>query len=189
MRTRRIVVAAVVVLSLGLGGCGLVESALGQRGSVQTLAKNYDMPEGFLGSARDAATLEFAVDPETAVALWDEHVSDELPRGRGKPFGEGIYDDLDSVDFDRQVVALWWGTEATCPQAVTDVRSPDRATVELHTTEEGHACLDMATSFRMLLAIDRDRLPEVSELPVNLVEVTDGHRRDAGKVDLWAEGR
>ena len=186
MRTRRIVVAVVVALSLALSGCWLGQDVLGQRGPVKTLAKNYEMPAG---GANDDATLEFAVDPETAVALWDEHVSDELPRGRGKPFGEGIYDDLDSVDFDRQVVALWWGTEATCPQAVTDVRSPDRATVELHTTEEGHACLDMATSFRMLLAIDRDRLPEVSELPVNLVEVTDGHRRDAGKVDLWAEGR
>jgi hypothetical protein len=186
MRTRRIVVAVVVALSLTLSGCGLGQDVLGQRGPVKTLAKNYEMPAG---GANDDATLEFAVDPETAVALWDEHVSDELPRGRGEPFGEGIYGDLDSVDFDRQVVALWWGTEATCPQAVTDVRSPDRATVELHTTEEDHACLDMATSFRMLLAIDRDRLPEVSELPVNLVEVTDGHRRDAGKVDLWAEGR
>ncbi len=185
MRTRRIVVAVVVALSLALVGCGLVESALGQRGPAKTLAKNYEMPARV---ANDDASLELAFDRDTAALLWDEHASDDLPRRRGEPFREGIYNDLDSVDFDSQVVALWWGAEATCPRAVTDVQSPDSVTVELHTTEEDHACLDMEIPFRMVLAIDRDLLPELSELPVNLVVVTDDRPRDAGKVDLWTEG-
>ena len=181
----RAAAAAVVALSLGLGGCGLVDSVLGQRGPAKTLAKGYEMPAG---GANDDVSLELAVDRDTAALLWDEHVSDDLPRGRGQPFSEGIYGDLDSVDFDRQVVALWWGTEATCPQAVTDVQSPDSATVELHTTEEDHACLDIGIPFRMVLALDRDHLPDLSDLPVNLVEVTDGRPRDAGTVDLWTKG-
>lgn len=186
MRTPRIVVAGVVALSLALGGCGLVESALGQRGPANTLAKSYEPPAG---GANDDVSLALAVDRDTATLLWDERVSDDLPRRRGEPFSEGIYGDLDSVDFDSQVIALWWGSEATCPQAVTDVQSSGSTTVELHTTEEDHACLDMEIPFRMVLAIDRGQLPELSELPVNLVEVTDGHRRDAGKGDLWTEGR
>jgi hypothetical protein len=184
MRTRRIVVAVVMALSLALGGCGLVESALGQRGPATTLAKNYEMPAEVVRLADQDVSLELALDQDTAALLWDEHVSDDLPRRRGEPFLEGIYGDLESVDFDSQVVALWWGGEATCAQAVTDVQFPESATVELHTTEEEPACLDMEIPFRMVLAIDRDRVPALSELPVNLVTVTDGHRRDAGKVDL-----
>ena len=188
MRTPRIVVAVVVALSLALGGCGLVESALGQRGPVTTLAKNYEMPAEVIRLADHDVNLELAFDRDTAALLWDEHVSDDLPRRRGEPFREGIYSDLDGVDFDSHVVALWWGGEATCAQAVTDVQFPENDTVELHTTEEEPDCLDMEIPFRTVLAIDRDRLPALSELPVNLVKVTDGHRRDAGKVDLWTEG-
>jgi hypothetical protein len=188
MRASWIVVGAVVVLSLALGGCGLVESALGQRGPVDTLAKSYETPAEVVRLADHDVSLELAFDRDTATLLWHEHVSDDLPPRRGEAFREGIYGDLDSVDFDSQVVALWWGSEATCAQAVTDVQFPASATVELHTTEEELACLDMEIHFRMVLAIDRDRLPALSELPVNLVKVTDGHRRNAGKVDLLTEG-
>ncbi|WP_130650250.1 hypothetical protein [Egicoccus halophilus] len=182
--------AAVLTLSLALAGYGLLEGWLGQRGPVQTLAKRYEMPAGSPPVANEevaVVTLELALDRDTAALLWDEHVPDDLPRRRGKPFDEGIYGNLDGVDFDSQVVALWWGGEATCAQAVTDVQLPEPATVELHTTEEAPDCLDMAIPFRMLLAIDRDRLPDPAELPANLAIVRDGHRRNAGQADLSTE--
>jgi hypothetical protein len=78
------------------------------------------------------------------------------------------------------VIALWWGSEATCPKSVTDVQLDGRATVEVHTTEVGSTCDDVGIPFRMVLAIDRDRLPDVSQLPGNLVVVTDGNRRHDG---------
>lgn len=173
---------AVVALSLALGGCGPVESVLGQRGPVVTLAKNYATPSAVDRPPSHDVRLELALDQDTAERLWEEHVPDDLPRRDGEAYRVGIHGDLDSVDFDTQAIALWWGSEATCPQSVTDVQSSGQATVELHTTEEEPTCRDVEIPFRMVLAIDRDRLPDGSQLPGHFVVVTDGNRRHAGQV-------
>ena len=186
--TSRTVVGAVVTLSLALSACGLVESVLGQRGPVATLAKNYETPAAVDHPPSPDVTLELAFDHDTAELLWGKHVPDDLPRRRGEPYRAGIHGDIDRVDFDNQAIALWWGGEATCPQSVTDVQLSGRSTVELHTTEEEPTCADMEVSFRMVLAIDRDRLPNVSQLPGNLVVVTDGNRRHAGQVVPFTDG-
>ena len=188
MWTSRSVVGTVVALSLALGGCGVVDSVLGQRGPVITLAKNYETPSAVDRPPSDDVRLELAFDHDTAEHLWDEHVPDDLPRRRGEPYREGIHGDFDSVDFDTQVVALWWGLESTCPQSVTDVQLSGQATVEVHTTEEEPTCDDMGIPFRMVLAIDRDRLPDASQLPGDLVVVTDGNRRNDGQVGPFTRG-
>jgi hypothetical protein len=101
-QTSRTVVGAVLALSLALGGCGLVESVLGQRGPVVTLAKNYETPSAVDRPSNHDVILELAFDHDAAERLWGKHVPDDLPRERGEPYRAGIHGDLDSVDFDNQ---------------------------------------------------------------------------------------
>jgi hypothetical protein len=87
--------------------------------------------------------VEIVYDEETARAAWADNVPDGLPARSGHPVQVGIYGDLDEVDGTLDVVE----TSAI----------PDRA----------DGCNDSRVPYRVVLALDRDRLPEPDDLPMD----------------------
>jgi hypothetical protein len=128
------------------------------------------------------AILEIADDRETAERAWRENVPDTLPPAEGVPDAPGRYGSLDEVDFERQAVVVWSsGESGTCPAWLFDVRTRDDGGVEIEfrsvtdLMDEDVMCTMDYRPYRMVLAVDRDRLPDVTELPTEDVHgVPDG---------------
>jgi hypothetical protein len=119
-----------------------------------------------------AAILEVAYDRETAEEAWRENVPDELPERTGDPDRPGVYGSLDDVDFDREVVVVWSaGGSSSCPPWLARVETDAAGTVTLETdAAEAEACTDDYSPYRMLLAVDRERLPAADDLPTEDVD-------------------
>ena len=168
--------------------------------AVQPLAKMDGWSPGVsaaFGDYHPFAVLEIAYDQPTAEQAWDAVVPDELPNRRGYPAQVGLYGSLDSVDFSRQAVVVWSSVQSgSCPSWLADITT-DGATVEMTSGELGEIRIPVATPLRkkdvpmdctaddnpysMVLAVDRDRLPERSELPTDDV-VIDGQTLGIGYV-------
>jgi hypothetical protein len=123
---------------------------------------------------------EVAYDEATARAAWDDTVPADLPERDGEPHEPGRYGDLADVDFREQAVVVYSaGQSGTCPAWVSDLVFED-GTVEV--TEDGHtpgdACTDDYRAYRLVLAVDRERLPPPEALPTEQVLV-DGYDRPA----------
>ena len=119
---------------------------------------------------------EIAYDEATARAAWVDAVPADLPDREGEPRESGRYGDLEGIDFDRQVLVVYSsGQSGACPGWVADIAVDDR-TVEV--TEGRHmpgdGCTDDYNAYRLVLAVDRDRLPPLEDLPTEQVLV-DGH--------------
>jgi hypothetical protein len=132
--------------------------------------------EGWRDQTGDVGTpfaiLEIAGDRDTAERAWRENVSDGLPAAEGVPDEPGRYGSLEQVDFDRQAVVVWSsGESGTCPAWLFDVRTRDDGAVEIELRsvtdlmEEEVMCTMDYRPYRMVLAVDRDRLPDAADLP------------------------
>lgn len=115
--------------------------------------------------------LEIAYDEATAARAWGENVPSQLPRRDGEPTEPGVYGDLADVDFGREALVVWSaGQSGTCPGWLADI-STDNNAVQLKTARQGDFCTDDYHAYRMVLAVDRDRLPAASALPLDDVPV------------------
>jgi hypothetical protein len=87
---------------------------------------------------------------------------------------------LNDVDWDRQALVLWRsGESGSCPETLVDVDVVDGA-VRVATerdTGPNMACTDDYNPYRMVAAVDRDRLPDADALPADLDGVPDGQAR------------
>lgn len=135
--------------------------------SVETLAK----VEGWRpGLEEDAfAVLEIAYDDDAARALWEENVPADLPRREGTPLDAGVFGELGDVDFAEQVVALYSsGQSGSCPGWVRDVDHDGAGTVDVTRAEDmrgGDGCTDDYNAFRVVVALDREDVPDRADLP------------------------
>ncbi|QBI18832.1 hypothetical protein ER308_04260 [Egibacter rhizosphaerae] len=165
-------VAAVVVT--GCGGTPGEQDAAG--GGVVVLAK----AEGWRDGLRDAAghayaLVEIASDERTAQRAWEDNVPQSLPDADGDPAEPGRYARLESVDLDRQAVVVYSsGQSGTCPSWVTGIETTDdRIEVALASTaDQGEACTDDFQAYRLVVAVDRDRLPDPAQLPIERIDVS-----------------
>lgn len=113
-------------------------------GAVVTLAKVDGWRADFAVAVDSSfGVLEVAYDADSARALWDENVADDLPVRTGEPREPGVYGDVGSVDFDEQVVALFSsGQSGSCPTWVQGVETAADGTVALTTARDVGACTD-----------------------------------------------
>jgi hypothetical protein len=187
MRQLAVPAAALVLLAVvacadpdasnGADGPGAAPDARPTAEGVVPLAK----VEGWRAGLGDAGTpfgvLEIAFDRDTAELAWRENVPDGLPAVGEVPDGPGLFGDLDDIDFDRQVVVVWSsGESGSCPGWLGDVRTAPDGAVQVERrditsmrqqTSDGMfmACTDDYRAYRMVLGVDRDKLPDISDLP------------------------
>jgi hypothetical protein len=114
--------------------------------------------------------IEIAYDREAAELAYEEHFPDGLGPGTGT--GPGSYGSLDDVDFERQAVIVWSHGESSCPGWLADIDTMGgRVRVELGDT--GRDCDEAFHPYRMLIAVDHERLPAPEALPMSTVEGVD----------------
>lgn len=128
-----------------------------------------------LGYVGPFAILEITPDRTAAELAWRENVPDSL--SAGSEDGPGMYGDLDDVDFERQAMVVWSsGESGSCPDWLIDLHTTEDGTVEV-VVESGrwipepsdpnvaYVCTDDYNYYRTVLAVDRDRLPDLGSLP------------------------
>jgi hypothetical protein len=130
--------------------------------------------------------VEIAYDEATARTAWEDAVPGDSPERSGEPREPGVYGDLDDVDFAEQVLVVYSsGQSGACPGWLADMSVQD-GTVELAEDRHmpGNACTDDYNAYRLVLSVDRDRVPAEDDLPTEQVRV-DG-RDIAGLVTAYA---
>lgn len=169
MRVGRSIVTAVAVLGLLGAGCG--GPTAGTADGVEALARDDGWREGSDAEPR-FVVVEIAWDRATAQQAWEENVDASLPDADGTPDAPGRYGSLEQVDLDEQaLVVVSSGTSSSCPAWVADLRTDeDRLLVELDRAP-AQACTDDFVPYRMVLAVDRDRLPGPDGPTVTQVDV------------------
>lgn len=149
--------------------------------AIETLAKASGWREGLSEEHGSAfAVVEVAYDRDTGEAAWRDNVPDDLePRDDDLPAEPGAYGGLDEVDFDRQVVVVWSsGESGGCPGWLADIDSTDGTIRVQEGAVAQMACPSDYNPYRLVLAVDRDRLPTSDELPSAQLEgVPDGKVR------------
>lgn len=119
------------------------------------------------------AMLEVAYDPEVAERAWDENVHDTTPRGDELPEEPGVYGGLADVDFDEQVVVVWSsGESGSCPEWIRDVDTIEQR-VRITLDMRGFVCTDDYNAYRVVAAVDRDRLPGPDEIESSQIDAPD----------------
>lgn len=183
-------------LALALSACGAPTDDIaaddGAVGSVEVLAK----AEGWRPGLEDAAghpymLLEVAAEPDLAQQAWDDNVPDSLAEADGEPDQPGVYTHLDDVDLDEQVlVVLSSGESSTCPVWVDDITTvDDRVEVELaRAADADQACTDDFQPYRLVLAVDRDRLDR-DALPIERIDAPSENLTDVqGRAVVYPVG-
>lgn len=146
---------------------------------IETLAKATDWRDGLAEELGQFGVFEVAYDLETAEAAWRDNVPDDLePRDDELPADPGVYGELDEVDFDQQAVVVWSsGESGSCPEWLSDIDHADGSIV-VERERSGGMCTDDYNPYRVVLAVDRERLPSADELPsARLDGVPDGEVR------------
>ncbi|MEX0926927.1 MAG: hypothetical protein WD208_09475 [Dehalococcoidia bacterium] len=166
---------ATVVLLLGLVGCNL----LGAGDSVLPLMKAEGWRDDLGPGPPPFAIVEIAFDRETAERAWVENTPEDLPRRTGAPEEPGIYGDLAQVDFDTQAAVVWSsGESSTCPGWLAGIDVTDQGTVEIQTEDTAGffgSCTDDFGFYRMVVVVERGRLPKPDELPTeDVVGISSG---------------
>lgn len=111
--------------------------------------------------------LEIAYDRDTAERAFAENVPDDLPTGVDDVAEDGLHAGLDTVDWDREVLVVWsGGRSGSCPVWVEDLRTEDDSIVVATASPSQGACTMDFVAYRAVLAVDRDRVPAVEDLPV-----------------------
>lgn len=114
--------------------------------------------------------IEIAFDRETAERAWSDNVPADLPQGDGAPIEPGRWGSLDEVDFGTQAVVVWSsGESGSCRGWLTGIDTAD-GKVWVETDGGAMVCTDDYNQYRMVLAVDRDRLPDPGDLPTDRVE-------------------
>ncbi len=119
------------------------------------------------------AIAEVAYDEESARTAWRDAVPADLPEREGEPRESGRYGDVEAIDFDRQVLVVYSsGQSGACPGWLADI-AVDDGTVEFIEGRHmpGDGCTDDYNAYRLVLAVDRDRLPPSGDLPTEQVLV------------------
>jgi hypothetical protein len=175
---RNVLVAAAVLCSVA--GCTSSPDAADTSGwpasdGVVVLAKADGWRDGLDRQALQEyfSVVEIAYNAATARTAWADAVPADLPERDGEPRESGRYGDLDGVDFDRQVLVVYSsGQSGSCPGWLGDVSTAD-GTVQLMTDAyvPDEVCTDDYGAYRVVVAVDRDRLPDEAELPTEDVRV------------------
>ena len=111
------------------------------------------------------AVFEVAYDRATAEQAWRDNVPAALQaRNDELPAEPGRYATLDDVDFDRQVVVVWsTGESGSCPEWITDITTVQNE-VRVATDATAEVCTSDYNPYRMLVAVDRDRVPAAGDV-------------------------
>ncbi|WP_052668574.1 hypothetical protein [Nitriliruptor alkaliphilus] len=145
--------------------------------AIDTLAKAQGWRDGLTEEVETMfAVFEVAYDRETAEVAWRDNVADDLePRDDDLPAEPGLYGTLDEVDFDRQAVVVWSsGESGSCPEWLTNIDGAG-GTIRVQREATAEMCTDDFNPYRLVLAVDRDRLPAPEELAAAQLEgVPDG---------------
>jgi hypothetical protein len=115
-----------------------------------------------------AGVLEITEDREQGERAHADNVPDGLEPGDGEdPSRDGRHADLDTVDWDTEVIVVWSaGRSGSCPEWVEHVEVVDGA-VEVRTaTAAQGACTDDYNPYRAVLAVDAGLLPDTTDLPM-----------------------
>lgn len=161
--------AAAVAVLLGAAGCG----ADADGATAVVLARADGWREGaYEAAGRPYVLIEIAADRARAEQAWNENVTATLPPADGDPGEPGVYGMLDDVDFERRAVVVYSsGTSGTCPAWVRGIETTNgRVEITLGSSAE-RACTDDYRPYRLVLAVERDALPGLSELPVERIDV------------------
>lgn len=145
--------------------CFEIEDAPSPPGEgIQTLAKASGWRDGLAEEFDVFGVFEVAYDRATAQAAWRDNVPDDLDaRDDELPAEPGVYGDLDDVDFDREAVVVWSSGESSCREWLVGIDTTDDGIV-VEREGPGGACPSDYNPYRMVLVVDRDRLPLVDEL-------------------------
>lgn len=115
--------------------------------------------------------LEIAFDPESARQAWDDNTSADLADQEGLPEEPGVYGDLGDVDFETHVVAVWSsGDSSTCPGYVSGIEVDDEGSVDIALEDAGDSsqpCTADYNPYRMVFALERERVPSADGLPTH----------------------
>lgn len=144
-------------------GCSGGDTASG----VDPLARAEGWRAGLFEEVGDRydTVLEVAWDREAAERAWAENVPDDLPDQRGAPYQPGRYGSLVDVDFDTQAVVVWSAGSTSCPEWLHGLRTSDD-TIRATTREQvENGCADISIPYRMVVAVDRELLPDPAALP------------------------
>jgi hypothetical protein len=138
--------------------------------SVTPLAKAHGWREALLQGFADGV-VEIAYDQDVAELAWADNVPDDLEPWDllGEP---GVYASLGDVNFEqRALVVVSLGESGSCPQWVTNISTRAEGLLEIAmvTFVESYFCTGDYKHYRLLLAVDRDRLPDPNALPYELV--------------------
>lgn len=179
--------AAAVAALLAAAGCGADAGGA----TAVVLARADAWREGaFEAAGRPYVLIEIAADRARAERAWNENVPATLPPADGDPDEPGVYGTLDDVDFERQAVVVYSsGTSGTCPAWVRDIETTNgRVEITLDASAE-RACTDDHHPYRLVLAVERDALPGLSELPVERIDVPSENLTDVeGRVVAYPAG-
>jgi hypothetical protein len=111
--------------------------------------------------------LEIAYDRDTGERAFAENVPDDLPTDARHVAEDGLHAELDTVDWDREVLVVWSaGRSGSCPVWVEDLRTEGgRVEVSTASPSQGACTMDF-NPYRAVLAVARDRVPPREDLPV-----------------------
>ncbi len=184
--------ATTLLLVVGCGGTGAVgpdEPAAPTAAEITVLAKAEGWRDGLQESAgHPYLWIEVAADPDRAQQAWEENVPAGLADGEGPPAEPGLYVPLEDVDLDTHaLIVVSSGESGTCPAWVDDLRVLDgRVEVDLDTVDE-QACTDDFNPYRLVLAMDRDLLPAIDDLPISTIDVPSENLTDvAGEMVAYS---
>lgn len=174
MRGRRaLTVGTVAVAVLAPAGCGGRDVDVRAADSgVTVLAKE----DGWRQTLREQVfevpgtpygLIEVAYDAPTGRRAWEENRPAVETARSGAPTAPGVYGDPAAVDYAEQVLVVWSGGQGTgCPGWLSGVALDAAGRVRATTgARVDGGCGDAYNTYRMVLVVDRDRLPPASTLP------------------------
>ena len=174
---RRDGLLVMVAVALAASGCSRPDAASTPAADdgVVVLAKAAGWRDGLQeAAAHPYILMEVATSADSAEQAWADNVPTTLTEADGDPADPGVYETLEAVDLDRQAVVVFSsGESGTCPAWVRSLSTTGgRVEVVLASTAgEGQACTDDFRPYRLVLAVDLDRLPSPDELPVDAIDV------------------
>jgi hypothetical protein len=143
-------------------------------GPVVVLAKAAGWRDDLPSPGSPFALLEIAYDADTAARAWRENVPSGAARTAGDaadPADPGLFGDLETLDLGRRALVVWSaGESGTCPAWLADVETSAARRVRVTVVADAGPCTMDYRPYRMLLAVDRDRLPGPDELPMTDVD-------------------
>ena len=182
-------VAAAAVLLVAVSGCSLFQPGPAPLADGITVLARVEDWRAELTSDPDGSRVvpevlvEVAYDEATARRAWAANVPDGLPQRSGQPGANGVHGDLADVDFAEQALVVYSsGQSGSCPAWLVDVSFADGVlgVAETHQIPAGdNGCNDSRVPYRLVLAVDRDKLPHADVLPVERVRIDERDASDA----------